>query len=179
MSNEQACLIAQNILSGMDSSYAPASPPPAYGTSPALSVTNTSPLSPQVLAALVSQLRSGSTSLLVRTVEGESKKQDIEREESVADMVTRAVEAWCAEELEVKPVEVLPEMAEVDEIPDFCANRSLCRSQCDRYSNDSSMADTSKLSDDEMEDIVMKLRQQSKDQETVSKSEESDYDESC
>ena len=40
------------------------------------------------------------------------------------------------------------------------------------------MADTSKLSDDEMEDIVMKLRQQSKDQEAASKSEESDYDES-
>ena len=40
------------------------------------------------------------------------------------------------------------------------------------------MSDTSNLSDDEMEDIVMKLRQQSKDQETGSKSEESDYDES-
>ena len=51
-------------------------------------------------------------------------------------------------------------MAEVDEIPDSC------------------MSDTSNLSDDEMEDIVMKLRQQSKDQETGSKSEESDYDES-
>ena len=112
------------------------------------------------VAALVSQLRSGSTSLLVRTVEGESKKQDMEKEESVADMVTRAVEAWCAEEIEVKPVEVPAEMAEVDEIPDFC------------------MSDTSNLSDDEMEDIVMKLRQQSKDQETGSKSEESDYDES-
>ena len=64
MSNEQACLIAQNILSGMDSSYAPASSPPAhgppaYGSSPALSVTSTSPLSPQVLVALLSQLRSG------------------------------------------------------------------------------------------------------------------------
>ena len=45
----------------------------------------------------------------------------MEREESVADMVTRAVEAWCAEEIEVKPVEVPAEMAEVDEIPDFCA----------------------------------------------------------
>ena len=32
MSNEHANLIAQNIISGMDSSYAPASPPPAYGT---------------------------------------------------------------------------------------------------------------------------------------------------
>ena len=171
MSNEQACLIAQNILSGMDSSYAPASSPPAYGTSPALSVTNTSPLSPQVLAALVSQLRSGSTSLLVRTVEGESKKQDMEKEESVADMVTRAVEAWCAEEIEVKPVEVPAEMAEVDEIPDL---------PTDLVANDSSctQSDTSNLSDDEMEDIVMKLRQQSKDQETGSKSEESDYDES-
>ena len=64
MSEEQACLIAQNILSSMDSSpTAPAPSPPAYGSASALCVTNTSPLSPQVLAALVSQLRSGSTSL--------------------------------------------------------------------------------------------------------------------
>ena len=51
-------------------------------------------------------------------------------------------------------------MTEVDEIPNFC------------------ISDTSNLSDDEMEDLLMKLRQQSKDQETGPKSEESDYDES-
>ena len=62
MSEEHACLIAQNILSSMDSSYAPASSPPAYGSAPALCVTNTSPLSPQVLAALVSQLRTNKLS---------------------------------------------------------------------------------------------------------------------
>jgi hypothetical protein len=142
-------------------------------------ITNTAPLSPQVLAALVSQLRSGSTSLLVRTVEGDSKQQDIKKEESVADMVTRAVEAMFTEELEVKPVEGLAEMAEVDKIPDSCTNRPVWWSQCNRYSCGNSMSDTSNLSDDEMEDIVMKLRQHSKNQVvTVSKSEESDYDES-
>ena len=129
----------------MDSSYAPASSPPAYGSAPALCVTNTAPLSPQVLAGLVSQLRTstGSKSLLVRTVKGDSRQQGIEKEESVADMVTRAVEALFAEEslkvkpvevlaevetvfteeLEVKPVEVLAEVAGLVEIPDSCTDR--------------------------------------------------------
>ena len=53
MSEEQACLIAQNIFNSLDSSPPePASSPPAYAAAPALCVTNTSPLSPQVLAAL-------------------------------------------------------------------------------------------------------------------------------
>ena len=88
------------------------------------------------------------------------------------------LETVFTEELEVKPVEVPAEMAELVEIPDSCANRPLWWSQCDKSSYGSSVSDTSKLSDDELEDTVMNLQQQSKDQETVSKSEESDYDES-
>ena len=66
MSEEQlqACLVAQNILSSLDSSHpAPASSPHAYAPAPArcgvANLTNTAPLPSQVLAALVSQLRDG------------------------------------------------------------------------------------------------------------------------
>ena len=105
MSEEQACLIAQNILNSLDSSSpVPASSPPAYAAASALCVTNTAPLSPQVLAALVSQLRTGAKSLLVRTVEVCPKQKCTE--ESVEDMVVRSVEALFAEvSFEVKPVE--------------------------------------------------------------------------
>ena len=70
MSEEQACVVAQNILNSLGSSPpAPASPPPAYAPAPAhcgtANLANTDPLPPEVLAALVSQLRSGSRSLLV------------------------------------------------------------------------------------------------------------------
>ena len=42
----------------------------------------------------------------------------------------------------------------------------------------SSMSDTSGLSHDHLEDIVMNLRKQSRDDDQVSMSDESDYDES-
>ena len=99
MSEEQACLIAQNILNSLDSlPPAPACSPPAYASAPALCVTNTAPLSPQVLVALVSQLRTGSKSLLVRTVAVGLGQQCTGKGESVEDMVTRSVEALFAEE---------------------------------------------------------------------------------
>ena len=111
MSEDQACLIAQNILNSLDSSPpAPASSLPAYAEAPALCVTNTVPLSPQVLAALVSHLRTGSKSLLIRTVEVCPKQKCTE--ESVEDMVIRSVEALFAEaSVEVKPVEAFAEVS--------------------------------------------------------------------
>ena len=79
VSEEQACLVAHNILNSLGSgSPAPASSPPAYA--PATdhcstvnmanlnaSLANTAPLPPEVLAAaaFVSQLRAGSRTLLV------------------------------------------------------------------------------------------------------------------
>ena len=106
------CLIVQNILNSLDSSPpAPAHSPLAYAAAPALCVTNTSPLSPQVLAALVAQLRTGSKSLLVRTVAVDLGQQCTGKGESVEDMVTRSVEALFAEEsLKVRPVGAFAEV---------------------------------------------------------------------
>lgn len=105
MSEEQACLVAQNTLSSLDSSPpAPASSPPAYASAPALCVTNTAPLSPQVLAVLhvVSQLRTGTRSLLIRTVEVCPEQRGTE--ESFEAMVIWSVEAFSAEvSFEAKP----------------------------------------------------------------------------
>ena len=111
----------------------------------------------------------------MRTVKDDSRQQGTEKEESVADMVTRAVEALFAEEslkvkpvevlaevetvfteeLEVKPVEVLAEVAGLVEIPDSCTVRPVWWSQCDKPFYDSSVSDTSGLSEDDLEDIVM------------------------
>ena len=64
------------------------------------------------------------------------------------------------------------------EVPAPCSTRPSWWPQGDKPSYDSSISDTSGLSDDDLENIVMNLRQQSKDYDQVSKSEESDYDES-
>ena len=70
MSEEQVCLVAQNILNRIESlPPAPASSPPAYAAAPALCVTLTAPLSLQVLAATVLQLCTGTRLLLIHMVE--------------------------------------------------------------------------------------------------------------
>ena len=78
MSEEHACLVAQNILNSLDySPPAPASSPHAYAPAPVhcgvANLANTALVPPEVLAALVSQLlsqlRSWSRSLLIRSVD--------------------------------------------------------------------------------------------------------------
>ena len=93
------------------------------------------------------------------------------------------MEALFAEEsLEVKPVEVFAEVLgsfEVPfEVPAPYTNRPAWWPRGDKPSYASSMSDTSGLSHDDLEDIVMNLRKQSRDDDQVSKSDESDYDES-
>ena len=79
---------------------------------------NTAPLSPQVLAALVSQLRTGSKSLLVRTVAVGLGQQCTGKGESVEGTVTWSVEALFAEEsLEAKPVGAFAEVLGSFEAP--------------------------------------------------------------
>ena len=70
MSDEQACLVAHNILNSLGlAPPAPVSFPPAYAPATihcgTANLANTAPLPPKVLAALVLQLRAGSRSLLV------------------------------------------------------------------------------------------------------------------
>ena len=94
-----------------------------------------------------------------------------------------SVEALFAEEsLEVKPAEASTEVLgsfEVPfEVPAPCTNRPAWWPRGDKPSYASSMSDTSGLSDDDLEDIVMNLQKQSRDDNQVSKSDESDYDES-
>ena len=110
-------------------------------------LTNTAPLSPRVLAALVSQLRTGSKSLLIRT--GEVCSAEI----SFEAMLIRTVEAFSTEvSIEAKP--------RVDDKPAYTE----------------SMSDTRELSHRGLEDIVVNLRNQSKNDDQASVSDESDYE---
>ena len=93
MSEEQACLVAQKILNSLDSSPpAPASPPPAYAPAPAhcgvANLANTAPLPPEVLAALVSQLRSGSRLLLIRSVDALSTEVSVNAKPAYAESMS-------------------------------------------------------------------------------------------
>ena len=152
MSEEEACLVAQNILNSLDSSPPdPSSSPHAYASAPAhcgvANLTNIAPLSPQVLAALVSQLRTGSKSLLIWSVEVCSTEVSFEA------MLIRSVEAFSTEvSFEAKP--------RVDDKPAYAE----------------SMSDTRELSHRDLGDIVVNLRNQSKNDDQASVSDESDYE---
>ena len=121
------------------------------------------------------------TSLVTRAVEALFSEESLKVKpaDPVAEVLGYdIVETLFTEELEVKPAEVLAEVTGLVEVPDPCTARPSWWPQGDKPSYDSSISDTSGQSDDDLENIVMNLRQQSKDYEPVSKSEESDYDES-
>ena len=105
------------------------------------------------------------------------------KDESVEDMVTRSVEALFAEvsskvNTEAKPFEAFAEVLVSVEVPARYTNRPAWWPRDDKPSYASSMSDTSGLSHDDLEDIVMNLRKQSMDDDQASVSDESDYYES-
>ena len=81
-----------------------------------------------MLAALVSQLRAGSKSLLVQTVAVSFEQKCTGKDESVEDMVTRCLEALFAEvsskvNTEAEPGEAFAEVSGSVEVPARYTNR--------------------------------------------------------
>ena len=119
--------------------------------------------------------------MLVRTVEVCPKQKCTE--ESVEDMVTRCVEALFAKlsskvNTKAEPGEALAEVSGSVEVPARYTNRPAWWPRNDKPSYANSMSDTSGVSHDDLEIIVMNLRKQSMDDDQGSVSDESDYYES-
>ena len=139
-------------------------------------MNTTTPLSLQLLTALVAQLRNGSRSLLVQTVAVSFEQEFTEKDESIKNMVARCLDALFAEVLSTDNIKAKPAKAfaavsgSVNVTASNCymitaSNHYMTRPawwpQDDKSSYASSMSDTSGFSHEDLEDIVMNLRNQS------------------